>query len=287
MRKLNKSERQVLLELEKAYRSALSEVQEKIKALQADEQTQSKIYQLKYQQNLERQLTEILNNLKYGSYDTVQEYLDKCYTDTFAGTMYNISGYGIPMSLPIDQKKMVKATGKTGDDFKLSKKMYSNVDELKKTVQHEISRGIAAGLSYSDIARNISSIGETNLHNAQRIARTEGHRVQEESRYDAMQEAKANGADIVKVWDATLDSHTRPEHRMLDGQVREIDEDFTVDGYSGKGPGMFGDAYMDINCRCCCNEMPRWSLSGTVTKMDNETKELVTGTYEEFRRKYY
>ena len=286
-RRLSKSERQVLKELEQAYTAALDSVKEKIQLLQADKHTQSKIYQLKYQQQLEMQLTEILNNLRYGSYETVQEYLEKCYKDSYAGVMYNLSNAGIPMTLPIDQDKMALVTGKTGDDFKLSKKIYNDVDTLKKTVQSEISRGIAAGMSYSEIARNIKDIGDVHLHNAQRIARTEGHRVQEESRYNAMVEAKANGADIVKVWDSTLDSKTRPEHRQLDGQVREIDEPFTVGSYKAMKPGGFGVASMDINCRCCGLEMPRWALDDTVTKMDNETKTLVTGTYEEFRRKYY
>ena len=50
-----------------------------------------------------------------------------------------------------------------------------------------------------------------------RIARTEGHRIQNQSAMDAANKAKENGADVVKQWDATLDARTRPTHTMLDG----------------------------------------------------------------------
>ena len=68
------------------------------------------------------------------------------------------------------------------------------------------------------------------MNNGIRIARTEGHRIQVASNLDAMQAAKERGADVVKQWDATLDETTRERHRELDGQIREIDEDFEYSG---------------------------------------------------------
>lgn len=38
-----------------------------------------------------------------------------------------------------------------------------------------------------------------------RITRTEAHRISQQAAYDALKKAKANGADVVKQWDATLD----------------------------------------------------------------------------------
>ena len=48
------------------------------------------------------------------------------------------------------------------------------------------------------------------LNMAMRIARTEGHRVNQQGFLDAGTEAKKKGTDIIKQWDATLDSVTRP-----------------------------------------------------------------------------
>lgn len=150
-------------------------------------------------------------------------------------------------------------------------------------------RGLATELSYSQIARNISDYGESNMHRAMNIARTEGHRVQNTARLDSMNAAKSKGADIVKQWDATLDGNTRPEHASLDGQIRELDEDFTVGGYSASSPGNFGVAYMDCNCRCCMLQRARWAVKGETTyqKWNNETGGLIECSgYEDFKEKY-
>ena len=58
------------------------------------------------------------------------------------------------------------------------------------------------------------------MNNAYKIARTEGHRTQNQPAMDAASLAKDNAADVVKKWDATIDSKTRPHHTMLDRQIR-------------------------------------------------------------------
>lgn len=92
------------------------------------------------------------------------------------------------------------------------------------------------------------------------ITRTEGHRVQVQSAMDAQQAAKDAGADVVKQWDAVLDDRTRETHRMLDGQIRELDESFEVNGKKADAPGMFGDPAEDCNCRCCLLQRAKWAL---------------------------
>lgn len=69
------------------------------------------------------------------------------------------------------------------------------------------------------------------------ISRTEGHCIQQQSALDGLHKAREKGADIVKQWDATLDSATRPWHQEADGQLRELDEDFDVGGDKMKAPG--------------------------------------------------
>jgi hypothetical protein len=104
-----------------------------------------------------------------------------------------------------------------------------------------------------------------------------------------MKAAKDEGADIVKQWDATFDGKTRPEHRFLDGQIREIDEPFTdSQGRQAQAPHKFGVASMDINCRCIVVERARWAVEGEEipNKVDNETGDLVEADdYKEWKEK--
>lgn len=283
-------EKAVLKELEKNYTVALADVKRNIRELQSNPLTQSKAYQLEFQQQLERQISGALDNLQGKNYTSVSEYLQKSYETGFIGTAYDWQGQGVPLVIPMDERKILKAVQKTGDDFKLSNKRGISTNELKKQVKSELQRGFASQLSYAEIARNISDYGLADMRRAMTIARTEGHRVQSEARIDAMMTAKEKGADVVKQWDSTLDGNTRPEHAELDGQIVEIDEDFTVGSYSAPAPGLFGDPYMDCNCRCCMLQRARWALD------KDELSELQgrasfygldkTDDFQDFKEKY-
>lgn len=98
------------------------------------------------------------------------------------------------------------------------------------------------------------------MNNAYRIARTEWHRIQNQSAMNAASKAKDNGADVVKQWDAALDSKTRPHHTRLDGQIRELDKPFEIAGRQAMYPSGFGIASEDIHCRCALLQRATWAL---------------------------
>lgn len=289
-------EKHALNELKKIYQTALNDINDKIALLQGRtdmENLSSIIYQLDYQKALKKQVGAILDDLHAKEYDTIQDYLNSAYEDGFIGTMYNLHGQGIPLVFPIDQEQVLNALT---IDSKLSKTLYESLGEditlLKRKVASEISRGISNNYSFADISRNVSNISNTGLNNAYRIARTEGHRIQNQSIMDAAFKAKEKGADIVKQWDSTLDSRTRPHHTQLDGQIKELDEPFEVAGLKAMHPSGFGIASEDIHCRCVVLQRARWAIEDEQgsTKWDNETGELITidsKNYQDFKNKYY
>lgn len=274
-------EKAVMARLESNYTSALARIRRNIKDLQSNPLTQSKIYQLEYQKQLEMQISGILDTLQGNNFTTIADYLNTCYQTGFVGTVYDWQGQGVPLTIPIDQRQVIKAVQKTGDDFKLSNKLGVNTKLLKEQVKTELQRGIAAQFSYADIARNISNYGQSDMNRSMLIARTEGHRVQNDARMDAMQAAKKKGADIVKEWDSTLDGNTRPNHRLLDGQIKELDEPFEVSGMKVNSPGSFGIAAEDCNCRCCVLQRARWALK---EKVDPGTGEVTLSDKESYQK---
>lgn len=285
------AEDDVLAELEKQYRIALNDINRKIRLLMSDELTQSRIYQLEYQKALKGQIEGILEKLHGDEFSTIQKYLHDCYEDAFIGTVYDMAGQGIPLIMPIDQAAAVKAIM---TDSKVSGGLYNalsvDVKKLKTTIRQEITRGIATGQTYSDIARNIREVSNVPFSNAKRIARTEGHRIQQASTMDAQEKAKAKGADVVKQWDATLDGGTRPTHRKLDSQIREVDEPFEMDGMKAMYPGDFGDPGEDCNCRCVSLTRARWGLDEAELQTLKERAKFFgldkTKDFEDFKSKY-
>lgn len=293
------NEGKTIASLKHTYKQALKDCEQKIRELSARtdmENLQSIIYQKQYQEALKAQLEGALSNLQSNSYATVSDYLTKCYRDGYTGVMYDLQQTGIPIIMPIDQAAVVRAIQ---TDSKLSKSLYDKMGEdmtyLKKAVRAEVSRGIANGSTWNEVAGKLSrhmanTPFQRAYNNSIRIARTEGHRIQVQSAMDAQKIAKSKGADIVKQWDSTLDGNTRDLHRLLDGQIREIDEPFEVGGRKVEAPGMFGDPAEDCNCRCCLLQRARWALD------DDELQRLKdraayfdldkSDEFEEYQRKY-
>ena len=285
------NEKQVLEELKNNYTKALKEIKQRIKELQSSEITQSKIYQIQYQQNLEKQLTALIDVLSNDNINSINEYLAKTYKDGFIGTQYHMQSEGVPFIMPLDQESIVKSIQRKTEDMKLSQRLYKNANELKKNIKAEITRGLSQALTYSKIARNISLYSEADMNKAYRIARTEGGRVQSEAKFEAMKKAKDNGADVVKQWDSTLDDRTRETHARLDGQIQEIDETFKIDGKEAMYPHGFGIAEEDINCRCVVLERARSAVKdeGKFTKIiDGNLVEFKdVKSYNDFKEKYF
>lgn len=296
------SEKKTINELKQVYNQALKDVNEKISLLSAradmnPPELQSIIYQKQYQQAIKGQLEGVMANLQSNEYATISDYLTRCYQDGYIGTMYDLQGQGIPLVIPIDQEQVAKAIQ---IDSKLSKPLYNRLSEdvskLKTSVRAEISRGIANGSSWVEVGEKISKSMkntpfEKSINNSIRIARTEGHRIQNAATLDAQHKAKEKGANIIKQWDSTLDGATRDTHRQLDGQIREIDEDFEVNGLRASAPGMFGDPAEDCNCRCALLQRARWALDETELDTLKERAEYFgldkSKDFEEFKSKYF
>ena len=249
----------------------------------------SKVYQKQYQDALKAQVNSILDKMHRKEFKTVNKYLNDCYDKAFTGNMYVLHGEGIPLIVPIDQEKVVRAVQVNS---KISKGLYSrlgeDVDLLKRKITAQISRGVATGMSYSQMAQQLAGYTKTGYNNAVRITRTEGHRIQQESTMDACYAARERGADVVKQWDATMDANTRESHQMVDGEVRALDEKFS-NGLMYPGDPS-GSAAEVINCRCVLLQRAKWALD---QKELDRLKERASfygldkrKSFDEFNKKY-
>lgn len=220
---------------------------------------QSQIYQRNFQQSLKKQIDSFIKELESKQYKSITDYMNDCYKKGFIGAMYSLHKQGIPLIMPIDQKKVVKAMF---TDSKISKKLYTKLGEdinsLKKRIAGSLARGIASADSYANIARNIASDSNVGFNRAMRIARTEGTRISNESAFDASKEAANAGSDVAKQWSAALDSRTRETHAMCDGEIVELDETFS-NGLEYPGDPA-GGAEEVINCRCALLQRAKWAL---------------------------
>lgn len=291
-------EKKVIKLLELVYEQAKKDCEQKIRELSARtdlENLQSIIYQKEYQQIMVDQIESILYDLHEGQFTTIADYLQQSYINGYVGMYYDLHLSGIPLVVPINQDQVVKAVR---TDSKLSSGLYTKLGEdvgyLKRSIRAELSRGIASGSTWNEmalrIAKGMNSPFRKAYNNAIRIARTEGHRIQNEAALDGQHGAKKKGADIVKQWDSTLDGRTRDEHRECDGQIREIDEPFDVGGEKMQAPGVGGSAKNVCNCRCCLLQRAKWALDDDELKTLQERAAFFgldkTQSFNDFKQKY-
>lgn len=293
LRERLKSEKAVLKALEKQYETALEEIDDKIASLlgRGDADLPNVIHQVQYQRLIKAQVKAALERLHAGEYETIDKYLRDSYTDGFVGTLYNLHRQDVPVIVPIEQEAAIKAVT---IDSKLKEPLYESlgvdVTKLKKTISTEITRGIAAGYSYGEMAQGIALMTKAPLSRARTIVRTEAGRVQEQANFDAANKAKAAGADVVKQWSAVLDGKTRDTHRELDHQIREMDKPFETHGKKAMYPHDFGDPAEDCNCRCTLLTRARAALDADELKVMQERAEFFgldkSDSFAEFKEKY-
>lgn len=202
---LLKSEAEAVKALENQYKRALSDINRKVKDFQAEidlldaamnqdglddatrallqSQRRSKIYQKQYQEALKSQVSGILDKMQGDNYSTIEGYLKDSYESGYVGTMYDIAKQGIPIITPIDQAAAVRAILV---DSKVSGGLYKRlgieVSALKKAVTQEISRGIATGLGYGDIARNIANATSAPFSRTKTIVALQGRKATTEEK---------------------------------------------------------------------------------------------------------
>ena len=101
---------------------------------------------------------------------------------------------------------------------------------------------------------------------------------------------KEKRADILKQWDATLDKKTRKTHRLLDGQIRELDEQFEINGHKEMYPSNFNIPSLDINCICAILQRARWAIDKDELEKLKELAKYYglnkSKYFEDFKKKY-
>ena len=88
-----KDEEKALKDLEKAYKKALKDTQEKIRLLNSRSDLQNKqsvIYQQKYQQAIKKQINDILDALHNRTYTSANDFFTASYQNGYIGSMYEL-----------------------------------------------------------------------------------------------------------------------------------------------------------------------------------------------------
>ncbi|WP_432001619.1 phage minor head protein [Streptomyces sioyaensis] len=129
-------------------------------------------------------------------------------------------------------------------------------DRLAEATRRELASGLEAGEDIEQLrarlqdafAREGVDLGPAREH---RIAATEATRAWNTATLEAARAVTGPGRPLVKQWITRHDKQVREAHDRVDGQIRLLDEAFTVGGISIQAPGdPTAPASLVVNCRC-------------------------------------
>lgn len=115
-----------------------------------------------------------------------------------------------------------------------------------------IHHGMTNGETFTSMAKKLRDRFGKDIGNTVRIARTEGARVLEDSKYESMKDIAENeSVQVFKVWHTMGDEAVRDTHAAMEGVKVPYDEEFVLpSGARCLYPKDTGVPSEDINCRC-------------------------------------
>lgn len=225
-----------------AYKRALTETREEIAKLYVKFAVDGKLQMSKqqrytYLKQLEKQLAEQAKKLGNIDLEHTTKILKDIYKESYYTTAFLIDkGIETTLDFALLNPKMVEAAVNVPIEGKMfSDRIWKNKELLVNRVRQSVERGIIQGQSVDKLARDIKNNFGSSAYESQRLVRTEVGRVMGEAQKNIYE-----SSNVIKkiMWDATLDSKTRPEHAELDSKTWDIDDPnrkYAPDG---------------VNCRC-------------------------------------
>lgn len=212
-----------------------------------------KIMSGKHWTNLKAQLAEEYANVNRTALAYVNGELPEVYSLNYndIGTSLDdqVNGYSFELVDAHTVKNLA-----TSDQTLLPYKYLDGVKDTRwntQKVNAAVLQGILQGESIPNLAKRLQSVTNMNKVSAIRNARTAVTGAECKGRQDSYEKAEKDGIHLKREWISAIDGRTRHAHRMLDGQLADVDKPFK----SELGPIMFpcdpsADPANVYNCRC-------------------------------------
>lgn len=281
--------------LQEAYQDALKEVKRQLNYVKWRYGNNPTLVQYQALMNKQnriknkiKDIDEILKDLDNRTFETIRNGLSKAYKDVYYNTGFVLeSSTGLNLSFSLINENVVRhAVLNPFDKIKWDKSLKKWNTELNDRIRKEISSGLISGQGIDKISSKIVSKTNIAFHKAQKIVRTEIHKVTAHARKDAFEvtsgAAERLGMNIRRRWLATFDGRTRDEHQAMDGKYAD-ENGYWVESLNEyvEGPGLGNNPRFVINCRCTeVTEVENYPLK---SRLDNITKETIPfKTYDEW-----
>ena len=254
-------------ELAKNYSQALKEtrniIQDKFDSYAVGgELTLEEMQKYSRRKNLNKEVQEAMNDLWVENGREIRKDVREVYKTSFNETKRVVEEAAQRTVRGKYKREMAqKALQNPISGLTLNERLSRRRRDVIERIQETIGQGLYDNETYTQMSRRLKEELENDLVKANRIIRTEAHRVQEQAKDESLDYAQNQGIEIKKYWISARDTRVREagegDHEGMDSRYTEEDaipkdEDFVNPETGGQGPtpGQLGVAQDDINCRC-------------------------------------
>jgi hypothetical protein len=204
-------------------------------------------------ENLEKSITSEMSKLGLKTKAIIRKSAGTAYTDSWLRHQFSLENeIGIKLNFGKLNPDFVKSRINiplSGENF--SQTIGRVTNEAASKIKRSVTQALIQGKSIVDIREAITENLNGNARRALTVARTETLRAMSQGHLDAFDRAEDLGVKQRKIWIATMDARTRPDHFAMDGIAANDEGIFTFpDGVQTEAPHLSGAAHQDINCRC-------------------------------------
>lgn len=182
--------------------------------------------------------------------------LRETYTNSYDKTAEMINAISdINLNLQPTREVLEQVIDERVGGMSLTERLNTNRKRFVDDVVNTIESDLKAGKTYSQMSNKLQERFEVDINSANRVVRTESHRVMEASKKQSVDDAVNQGVEMLKWWLTSQDERVRSDHIALSEMYSEnnaipTDDLFEFDGMTAQHPGDWGAPSMDINCRC-------------------------------------
>lgn len=241
-------------------------------------------------QSIVSTLSTDLRNSRDLAYSAINHHIPEVYAINANGSAYQIEkDIQMDMSFTLYDRQTVEKLIRDNPKLLPKGKPPENAQKWSQAkLRNELTQGILQGESNQNIAKRLERVFGMDMVSSIRNARTMTTYAECAGRLDTYAKAKSLGLEMQKEWRATLDSRTRHEHRLLDGQKQDIDEPFDVEGYKLMCPAdPAGEPFLVYNCRCTMVHAIKGIEHDDIRQVSKEYKDYNDWKYAKSKNKPY
>jgi SPP1 gp7 family putative phage head morphogenesis protein len=217
----------------------------------------TKVEMTKYNkyQTMEKQILDKLDPAIKKNIESIKHLLPEQYQESFyhyAWAIDNATGLRLSWGL-INTKQLLGAFDITNPkNIELQNELQNYSLTAKKNIRNALIKNLAQGKSLAQMAKDIKLSVNKIYSSALTIARTEGMRAINAGQNETYLQVEEMGISGNRVWSATKDSKTRPDHAAMDGESPQDDGLYHLpNGETALYPHDSNlSAEEVINCRC-------------------------------------